>query len=269
MTATRPPRTTSLLDVAKENLEREAAAGNEVRKWRGLGYHGLSCGSVSFGVGANGVLARLSSAVAQENWKTLFQWGSNCTRIDLQATVRLNSNSANFIASRWEEARAHWLNHKHLSEPHLRSGPNGAQTIELGSRQSERCGRIYDKFVESKLDHYKQAVRFEAEFKGKVSNTIVRALVQDSRPFPDVIPHVLGFFRKQRVNLELAKHEPVFLKVPTTASDRSRKLIYLQNCIKPIVLALISSGGRDEVLSALGLSASLELDQVGPHGPKT
>lgn len=252
-TATRSRRERTLRELGEELVCSEAQCGNEVRKWSGLGYHGKYAGSASFGVGAQGVMVRASSGVALEHWRTLAQWATNVTRLDVQVTLRVGPRATEYISSRWKEARRHWLDHPHLAEPKLRSGVNGAETIDLGSRQSERCGRIYDKHKETKLDHYAGCVRCEAEFKGGVSKAVASELLRQPPPSSSVIPYVLGFFRKQRVTLHLEKYEPTFIKGPRKTSDRGRKLIYLEKSIRPLILSLIDSGDTNEVLTALGL----------------
>lgn len=250
-----------LLNEAKSNLESEATAGNEVRKWRGLGYAGLSCGGASYGLGPQGCLARLSSGAAKENWRSLFAASKNCSRIDLQFTVKFEMSATEVVADCWAVVLDHWMKHPHLKEPKLVSGPLGPQSISLGSRQSERCGRIYDKGVESKLDYYQDAARFEAEFKGRVSQVIARTLTQKPDTGAEVLPYVLAFFQKYQLSPALGPLMPAHVSVGAKTPDCGRKLAYLDKCIRPMVRALISRGMREEVLEALGLSES------GPSGP--
>jgi len=242
-----------LYELGEELVASEISCGNEVHKWQGLGYHGRYAGSASFGVGPQGVLVRASSGLASENWRRLAQWSTNVTRIDVQVTLLTRHGPDAYLQKRWAEARQNWLDHQHLKEPRLRSGVNGAETIELGSRTSERCGRIYDKGKETKLDHYRNCVRCEAEFKGKVAKAVTADILRKPDTSVSVIPHVLGFFRKQRVFLDLAKHEPTFVKGCPKISDRAKKLLYLQKSIRPLVLNLINGGDAQEVVEALGL----------------
>lgn len=266
-TATRTRRQTVLREVGEELVAMEAAAGNEVKRWHGLGYHGRGAGSASYGVGAQGVLVRASSGLAAENWRRLVQWSTNVSRIDVQATILTPFGPDEYLQERWEEARRHWLDHQHLREPRLRSGVNGAETIELGSRQSDRCGRIYDKGKETKLDHYRDCVRFEAEFKGVIARGVSQELLRKEPTGASVLPHVLGFFRKQRVTLELETHVPAFIKGSRPASDRSKKLVYLERSIRPLVKNLICAGDAHEVFKALGLLEWTTLAQEPSNGP--
>jgi hypothetical protein len=253
VTATVPPRTKSLIDVAKENLQAEVNAGNEVREWRGLGYHGLTSGGASYGVGPQGVIARLTSGTAREGWRTLFSWGSKCTRLDLQLTVREPRLSTEVIGSQWENVLAWWNKSKGRAEPKLFVGPRGPESISVGSRQSDSCGRIYDKGVESKLEYYQNAVRYEVEFKGQRSNVLTSILVGQPRELAHVEPHVSRFFRKRHVSIPVCPGEELRILLPAPESDCTRKLAYLRKSVNPMIKFLISQGRIAEVIEALEL----------------
>ena len=260
-TATHSRKQVVLRELGEELVEQEALCGNDISRWHGLGYHGRGAGSASYGVGPQGVLVRASSGLAAENWRRLVQWSTNVSRIDVQVTVLTALGPDTFLSERWEQARQHWLQHPHLREPKLRSGVNGAETIELGSRQSERCGRIYDKGKETKLDHYRNCVRCEAEYKGKVAKAVAHDLLRKEPTPASVVPHVLGFFRKQRVELQFDTYSPTFIKGSANSSDRSKKLLYLEKSIRPLVKKLIVSGSVYEVVEALGLTEWTTVDQ--------
>lgn len=257
MTATRAPRTTSLLAVAKQNLLAEAQAGNEMKRWRGLGYAGFVSGGASYGVGPQGVIARLTGGSSAESWRTLYHWGAKCTRIDLQCTVRLDSDPAERIAQDWETVVKRWKELKRAHEPHLHCGPYGPETIEIGSRQSERFGRIYDKRKESKLDHYSKAVRWEVEFKGSVAGMVAKHLVDEGLAFTGIAPHVVGFFSKYRVSLPAVQNFSAHTCAPRRETDVTKKIRYLHTSIRPLVQFLISSGRVQEVYQALELPMPL------------
>lgn len=255
VTATRPPRSATLYDVAKEHLQREAEEGNEVRRWKGLTYSGYICGSVQLGTGPQGTIARVTGGTAKEAWRELYHWSSKCTRIDVQATIRVEGDPADRIQQDWETVCARWAELKNAKEPKLRVGPLGPETIEIGSRQSERFGRIYDKRKESKLDHYQQAVRFEVEYKGSLAGVVSRALIAEAPAVAATIPHISSFFRRYRVELPVQMHVSSLISAPRKESDATKKIRYLHTSIRPLVQFLISRGMEPEVREALGLPA--------------
>jgi len=280
VTATQQPQITSLVNVAKENLEAEARAGNEVKDWRGQFYVGQYAGSASFGVGPQGALARLSSGVAKMNWSTLFSSGMKCTRLDLQATIKGSSAPSELVGKCWNLVLDHWQNQRQEKKPKLVSGPYGPESIYLGSRQSERYGRIYDKFAESKLDHYTQSVRFEVEYKGKSAHRLASRLCAMPHRFTDVTTPLQVYFEKRGLSPWLTDVGQVFAgtcgrcsikaryncigsncsgelpgaqDLPRSSSDAERKLRYLSKSIRPMVSLLVRHYGREAVLQALGL----------------
>jgi len=270
VTAKRRLESATLLSEAKANLQREAQEGNEVKKWRGLGYSGLVCGAASYGVGPQGVIARITGGSSKSAWRTLYQSGTRCTRIDVQCTVVFDVEPEKRIAEDWQAVVQRWSELKNAKEPKLRSGPFGPETIEIGSRQSERFGRIYDKRKESKLDHYRNAVRFEVEYKGSLAGVVARSLI-DGDPAPtSTIPHVTRFFRKYAVSLGLPIGQPQLICSPPRLSDASSKLRYLHSSIRPLVQFLISHGRIHEIYQALELPAPPEISSnfqpaVGPQ----
>lgn len=206
---------------------------------------------------------RLSSGVARRDWKRVHSASFNCSRLDLQVTVRFAKPQAQVIETCWKLVRSHWLKHPHLAEPEIHAGPHGPHSFSFGSRSSDRCGRGYDKEYESKLDYYRGAVRFEGEFKGQVSKRLASVLSREDGAEASVIPHVLGLFRKWAVPLELRSLKPAQLCCPAKPTDAARRLRYLHTAIRPLILALIAQGMEREVLEALGLSepAGPTLDQ--------
>lgn len=261
ITCTAKPGTKAalLLEQAQLSLTDEAESGNEVKKWRGQGYAGLSAGAVSYGVGFQGCMARLSSGLAQRDWRKFYEVSDNCSRIDLQITTKFELAATDVVSECWSIVQAHWLSHRHLREPEVHCGPNGPHSISIGSRASDRCGRIYDKWHESKLEFYRDAVRFEAEFKGRVSKSLAATLCRSTCTMSSVAPHVLGFFRKSRIALELFSYGPIQLCCPKKPTDARRRLQYLHKSVRPLIMSLIAQGFEREVLEAIGL-----VDHGGP-----
>jgi hypothetical protein len=260
VTAQSKAASAALTSVGKNNLAIEAAAGNEVKPWRGLGYHGFFSGGVSFGVGPQGSLVRLSSGTAKEHWQEVWSCAEHCTRIDVQVTIAREQPPSAVLAKHWAIVRKEWLKRPTRKEPKMIAGPRGVQTLSLGSRQSERYGRIYDKFEETKLDHYRNAVRYEVELKGKRSQVFAGALARSPRALHSISSQVTGFFRKHSLELPVETYPYSHLSVPTNISDDSRRLRYLGTSVKPLVSGLISRGRLNECLEALGLVGFVDVN---------
>ena len=53
-----------------------------------------------------------------------------------------------------------------------RHGQDGNETVYIGSQKSDKLLRLYDKFRESKKEHYRNCVRFEMQLRHKASNAV-------------------------------------------------------------------------------------------------
>lgn len=254
VTATHPPKTKTLRDIGYELVSREALEGNTVHKWRGLGYAGQYAGSASVGVGEQGVIVRLSSGVARDEWKEPFLYSSNCTRLDLQITVRDGRPATDVLFEQWE---AIGRKRSQLRKPpgaKLIRSHAGAETIMLGSRQSDRYGRIYDKGLESKLPELEGAVRFEMETKNAVAKTLAHHFVVSRVLNADVGREISAFMLKRGGWLPIAVCQAEGAPCPRYARGRLEKLAWLQRCVKPVINAYERQGRLSEVIEALGLS---------------
>ena len=142
-TATRKPFIKDLYDVGYALLDSEALAGNSVRAWRGLGYAGKSSGSVSVGIGEQGAIVRLSSGVARDNWSEPFLCSTNISRLDVQVTVRSGVEASEVLRKHWKSIGRHRSKMARPVKAKMITTHLGAETIMLGSRASDRYGRIY------------------------------------------------------------------------------------------------------------------------------
>lgn len=267
-TATHAPRSIELRTIGYENIEREAANGNDVKKWRTLGYVGRHCGSASVGVGEQGTIVRLSSAVAREYWQEAFAFSTNVTRLDLQVTVRLKQPSSTTVKQVWSQALKHAAKLKRPAKLHMRGSPLALETIEFGSRQSDRYGRCYDKYIESGLDHYLNCVRFELELKRRWAISTARALAPHASKDNLGAGLVAQFFGVRGVSLPspVCSSEIVIFTAPN--SDASNKLVYFRKCVRSPVQKCIEHYGLSEVLDALGISETLVREWLNSEHPQ-
>lgn len=254
VTATDPPKSKTLRDIGYELIEKEAEAGNPVKKWRGLGYAGLFCGSASVGVGEQGVLVRLSSGLARDEWKEPFFYSMNCTRLDVQVTLREQRSADEVLREQW--AAIGLKRNTMVRPPKAKevSSHSRMETIMLGVRQSDRYGRIYDKGLESGLPELDRAVRFELETKNAVAKNLARYLAQSKDLSADVGREISRFLQKRGGRLPIAVSSAEGAPCPRSAPRRLEKLAWLQRCVKPIISDYVRRGRLQEVLEALELS---------------
>lgn len=99
--------------------------------------------------------------------------GDNCTRLDIQATVRIEGdNVSEAMESIWRAACAAPAVRGHKPKPTYRGDESGKQTIYIGERSSEIYIRIYDKWAECHEEWARGCIRYEVEIKGKTSKAL-------------------------------------------------------------------------------------------------
>jgi DNA relaxase NicK len=254
-TATDNPTAKLLLLQAEGILFREQNRGFYTQPWRMKGYSGWRCGRLEFGWREDGAIVRCSSSLAADEWWGLYQTTERCSRIDLQATVKLPIHpkvavlDIHFDAEVWQR----------LSE----NGPKitlwtdnrAGATMYLGCRQSDLYFRAYNKEAESADEAYKGCVRLELEIKGRLAKrSIIYALGQ-----PTVQAGVLSQLSQYLSNRGISTNFPMtvpcsFYEQSTIATDELRSLAWLADSVKPTVARLLERGRLTQVLDNLGLS---------------
>jgi hypothetical protein len=105
--------------------------------------------------------------------------GDNCTRLDVQITVRIGEENVARFLSR-QESRC--SRHRTLrgKVPVVDGKRRNCKTyqVTVGSRTSDVFVRLYDKFLESGEERYRGCVRMEIEYKGKRSQALWACLAR-------------------------------------------------------------------------------------------
>lgn len=100
--------------------------------------------------------------------------GYRATRID----VAFDVFNGGYFPSDLHEEYVGWFGVEGKTKTNLYGGAQG-QSFEIGSRQSDRFVRVYDKAREQGLDN--DWVRFEVEMKGHLSRGLADAIAEDHR----------------------------------------------------------------------------------------
>lgn len=242
-----------LHSLASQMYHTERVMGNRHRAFGMSGFKGFQCGGVQIGVREELVMVRLSSDAAARGWSTLGPLASNCTRIDLQATIFPADGPAKRLAKNRRAALRNSQEHNDSRIVRWVQDNRGGHTLYLGARQSEAFGRVYDKFAESNLDHYRNTLRYEVEFKGKLAHFILRCLLQEGSARFGMTSYISQFFERRGVQLEISPANPATYCCSRNRSDADKSLQWLRDAVRPSVIRLINLGRGEEVLEALGL----------------
>ena len=255
-TASDPARSELLKAVGWGIVYGEAEAGNDLKPWAWKGYDGISAGAASVGARMDGVIVRLSSECAAGNWLGAVQLANNVSRLDLAVTVRM-AEQANPAREAYELAR------NYLSESrgrrvqkasHIETWSEG-ETAYLGSRQSARFGRLYNKGLESKEERYANCWRWEVEYKGDTATHIAGEMAQCGNSSEPTLAYVWDTFDRWGVPPIWGRGADIpLVSLGRNPSDDDRRLHWLASQVAPAIERLIRRGKRQSVLEALGLT---------------
>jgi hypothetical protein len=233
----------------------EAEAGNDLRPWTWKGYDGITSGGASCGLRADGCLVRISGGLAAETWRKAVAWADHISRMDLAVTVRLPS-TANPAAEAFANAGQAEVRQRGRSvraASHIQTWTEG-ETTYLGSRQSDRYGRLYNKALESHKEEYDGAWRWEVEYKNRASTPVAYTIKDSPSESEAILALVWDQFSKWGVPPTWGRGADVGRLVPPReATDTARRLAWLRTQVAPVVRRLEAMGRRADILEALGL----------------
>ena len=165
-----------LRGVGFDAIHQARADGNRAEPWGWNGYRGWQSRGVSLGDRDDGSIVRLSSDRAASLGGEILRSGVNVTRVDLQSTIRFDSDAEGVADTHAREVLgAQQRGGKRIRIGHLRGFGRG-DTLMLGSRQSNYYGRCYDKGRESGDERYRHCWRYEVECKGDGAQAARKAI---------------------------------------------------------------------------------------------
>lgn len=240
---------------AQSIFQTEIEAGNECRPWGHKGYEGFTVGHAELGTRLDSTIVRLHGVLARESWWDVFEVATNCSRLDLQVTVRVAGSQPCRMVNRCLTVARHHKLHGKAQTWHLRRDSNRGDTVEFGRRVSDLFLRCYCKECESGLDYYKGCFRCEAELKRFVARSVATSL-SDGRSVFEGSQGILHQIAKTRgIVLPTFEAGQTTSCLPNRGGDRQKWLAWLQKCVRPHVQREISRGGLNDVLTALGLDS--------------
>jgi Replication initiation factor len=239
--------------------EVEMSLGMFGRPWRFAGYEGFHCGGLEYGERADGCCIMVHDVVAAAHWLPIFRLGQNCSRIDLQCTLRMDQDPHRQLMVHLRDMRARDKKLKGKPQCSHRVCPRRGMTIESGARQSDRFLRIYNKDIQSGREMFSRCMRYEAELKGRQALHTAMWLSRMSERHVAIANYVCGFTsarggRPTALSKALQGAETIVsprLAVRMTDVEKSRR--WLGNVVKPSIARLIDREGVDSVKKLLGI----------------
>jgi hypothetical protein len=171
--------------------------------------------------------------------------GTQSTRLDLQLTVFVGALAVESIIF---DAYADACDHKRAKarpiEVTLIEKRRRAQTVYLGSRSSDVYCRIYDKHAESGKEEYVGAVRYEVEFKGRMSKAIWASLVAGETTLRQQLEMVIKIFEERGVKIPLDDLDRMDVVIPKPEqTSKENTLAWLSRQVAPTVSKLTAEYG--------------------------
>lgn len=234
-------------------LHVQSDRSQQVQPWRFEQFEGLKADGVAMGEGEGMAIIRLSGPCAYAHWRRVFELSTTCSRLDLQVTVSGIPDMPAKILRHHREALVHVSDRKRPPTIDIRISNRTGNTLYFNTRQSSRFGRVYDKFVESKLDHYVGCGRYETQLNGRAAGFAGRYLSQVGSVNARVESHVHAFFAARGLVLPWNLEATSLLSSPRQRSNASRRLAWLSAQVRGCLHTLIEEGYGEQALSALGL----------------
>jgi hypothetical protein len=254
LTTTEEADTARMQDRATALAREMDECGNILGPWAKLGYVGWKCGTVAFGKSAQGGIVVCSGPDAGEVLRRTWADGLNCTRLDVQVTVRYTPPREHLAQTVYDGIRIRKPIPRRVVSSNLILGSDGGSTCYVGARQSEYFGRVYNKGVESKDAQYLDCWRLECEHKGGAARDLAVYLVATNDWHSACRGLVLEFYQQRGYRVDFhADALPMFRHARRSQSDVERRMKWLAEQVSPTVNALRSRGLDAQVRMVLGL----------------
>lgn len=215
--------------------EDQAGRGNKHFHQSRHGFSMNCCGGVQYGQSRSGWMVVLQSALAAKFWMPFAAYAGNVTRVDLQVTIWYQEDPAGTISDLYLEREE---NPKRKGETNttLILGQDRGDTLYVGSRSSAQFGRIYDKMRQSKnSSHYKNALRFEVEFKKPLSGEVMRWLLTNDPSSEQICAKVLNWFALRGIEVpNICTSGDNAIQLPSKETPIESKLNWLRKTVRPV-----------------------------------
>ncbi len=234
-------------------LARENKQITEEKRWAIMSYEGVGFpGSIRVGYSKQLGWIVIASSGAAVLWKQLVGPDRRVTRIDLAVTQSLGFNIPD-VPRRYYEILT--SDDKSARNYALIQNTKKGQTLYVGSRRSEKFGRLYDKGVEEKSAPAGLKYRWEVEYKKPTSGEVAKALdaVREAEA-EHITGMVFDFFQNRGVAPLFGRDGGmVTLQTQARITSLDRKLNWIRSQVRPSVRQLIMAGRSRDLFQAMGV----------------
>jgi len=217
-----------------------------------FGYHGEACGHAFIGRRRDGAMAKLTSAAAEQYGHLFSPDAVHVTRIDLQITAQFGVADPTLLQNLYKRCLMPRPTNGRPVKYSLLQNSEGGSTLYVGSRQSMRYGRVYDKGVEDKQAAPGTLWRYELEVKDQLADQAVAMLYGSAQPDRQIAGILGDFFKERNVPVPwvVPPLEERFI-IPRVTHEDAQSLKWLRGPVGSVVARLWHTVGPEQTLRAL------------------
>lgn len=247
-------KASGLLDFGATLLTSERERGNHGRPTNFEGYHGTTTKHCFVGYRLDGACIRLGGAVCGDNWRKVAEHATNVSRLDVAVTVTSEPTTDHLALDYYNASARTTRDVGRPAERTLIQSRLGGQTFYCGKRSSERFGRVYDKYAESKGLYPPGSWRFEIEYKGAAAKAVSDRLMQAPNE-RDAIQAILhNRFNEWDITVPWdVLHYSFNDRAPREQTDNDTRFKWLQESVRPSIEKLSAAYTAEQLRQALGL----------------
>lgn len=262
VTSQAPSRQEQMFYYYQRIAMRDEKLGYEQKTGGAFGFIGKKVRHALWGVKGDWAMVQASGYEAKGGLE-LAKYETQCTRIDIQATYRLDGMDVGEELDRMYEAAC--------KQPHTNCRPptvkkiesrHKVETVYIGSRASDIYIRLYDKYEESGKEEYKSCLRFEVEIKGRAAKALWRKMVEEQAS----VGYLLSLLFTLCAERGVLMYSDDFPQYGTTlemkqVSSEENKIAWLARQVAPTVSKLTSTHGWILLFSVLFDRACNDFDK--------
>lgn len=250
-----------LYALGHEIIEAEALEGNEISKWQWKGYVGFRSGSAAVAIREEDSMVQISSDVADRYWSNCLEFATNVSRIDLQLTAELSDARPGVFRNTYKHRYERCGSVRRAQQMRILACDKTGDTVYFGSEKSNRCGRFYDKGMQSHFAPAGKVLRWEMQLRNKAAKFAALGLNAQDHKRACILHHVCNYFDTYRCVLPDVGDGMPWVGGEIARVDQmtrnQRRLAFLERVCRPICDSLIAQGNLALTLEALGLSSTL------------
>lgn len=247
-------------------VQEEKQDGELGKEFKAMGYRGWQVGSIRYGkrldgsaIFSTGEDAMYLTAMLVDDYDVT---EVKTTRIDVCLDVAMQENAKGCLRKIRDSAHFKEANDRAKREYTLIESSTG-ETLYIGSRQSGRFGRIYDKSASYGLTEG-WVYRFEIETKKQVAPQMFRAVFPEQEDgtfkWDGYQNRVRGIVKAQFVKwgvlVSFTADTMDLVRAESRISTVDSNLEWLSRSVKPVVSKLRGAGYEQLVLTSLGFTVS-------------